>query len=215
MSPPLERLEPCEHRGRHARLAPLDADAHASALHAASHAGDPGSWDFLPYGPFASVQELAAWIREATAPGDPLFFAILTPVPVGVLSLLRWDPANPTVEVGHLWYSAALQRTPAATEAVFLLARHAFEDLRVRRFEWKCNAANARSRRAAERFGFTYEGTFRQHMLVKGRNRDTAWYSLLDREWSAAREAFERWLEPANFDASGRQRRRLEELRAA
>jgi RimJ/RimL family protein N-acetyltransferase len=119
------------------------------------------------------------------------------------------------VEIGHIWFGAALQRTPGATEAVYLLARHAFTDLGVRRLEWKCDAGNERSRRAAERFGFTFEGVFRQHMLVKDRNRDTAWYSLLDSEWPAARAAFEGWLDEANFDAEGRQRRSLTDLRAS
>jgi RimJ/RimL family protein N-acetyltransferase len=129
-------------------------------------------------------------------------------------SYLRFAPQHRVVEIGHIWFGAALQRTPAATETIYLLARHAFEDMHVRRLEWKCDADNARSRRAADRFGFTYEGVFRQHMLVKGRNRDTAWYSLLDSEWPVARAAFEAWLDEANFDAEGRQRRSLADLRA-
>jgi RimJ/RimL family protein N-acetyltransferase len=132
----------------------------------------------------------------------------------GVVSYLRIEPDHGSIEIGHIWFAPALQRTPQATEAIHLLARHAFDDLGYRRLEWKCDAANARSRAAAERFGFTYEGTFRQHMIVKDRNRDTAWFSLLDREWPAARAAFEAWLAPQNFDAEGRQRRRLAELRS-
>ena len=116
------------------------------------------------------------------------------------------EPAHGTVEIGHIWYAPAIQRTRATTEATYLLARHVFDDLGYRRLEWKCNALNAPSRAAAERFGFTYEGTFRQHMWVKGANRDTAWYSLLDGEWPAVRAAFEAWLDPANFDGEGTQR---------
>src|SRR5919107_197731 len=115
-------------------------------------------------------------------------------------------PEHGSIEIGHIWFGAALQRTPAASQAILLLARHAFEDLGDRRLEWKCDAANARSRRAAERFGFTFEGVFRQHMIIKGRNRDTAWFSITDAEWPAVRETFERWLRPENFDADGRQR---------
>jgi RimJ/RimL family protein N-acetyltransferase len=133
----------------------------------------------------------------------------------GVVSFLRMEPAHGVIEIGHIWFGAALQRTPAATEAILLLAREAFDGLGNRRLEWKCDAANARSRRAAERFGFTFEGVFRQHMIVKGRNRDTAWYALLDSEWPAARRAFEAWLEPANFNAGGQQRASLADLRAA
>ena len=123
----------------------------------------------------------------------------------GVVSYLRIEPEHGCIEIGHIWFGAALQRTPAATETIYLLARHAFDDLGHRRLEWKCDAANARSRRAAERFGFTFEGVFRQHMIVKGRNRDTAWFALLDGEWPAARAAYEAWLRPENFDADGRQ----------
>ena len=129
-------------------------------------------------------------------------------------SYLRFAPDHRVVEIGHIWFGAALQRTPGATEAIYLLARHAFGELGVRRLEWKCDADNERSRRAAERLGFTFEGVFRQHMLVKDRNRDTAWYSLLDGEWPTVRAAFEAWLDDANFDGEGRQRRGLAELRA-
>jgi RimJ/RimL family protein N-acetyltransferase len=129
--------------------------------------------------------------------------------PRGVVSYLRIDAANGVVEIGHIWYAPSIQRTRVTTEVTYLLAKHVFDDLGYRRLEWKCNAANERSRAAAERFGFTYEGTFRQHMMVKGANRDTAWFALLDGEWPATRAAFEAWLDPANFDADGRQRRPL------
>ena len=199
------------------RLEPLEASAHAGALFEASHGPDADQrlWHFLPYGPFADRRELTAWVEANAAGDDPLFFAVIDAGerPAGVVSYLRITPEHGVIEIGHIWFGAALQRTPAATEAIFLLARHAFEDLGYRRLEWKCDAANDRSRRAAERFGFAFEGVFRQHMVVKGRNRDTAWYSILDSEWPAARRALESWLDPANFDAEGRQRSALAELR--
>jgi RimJ/RimL family protein N-acetyltransferase len=133
---------------------------------------------------------------------------------VGVASYLRIEPAMGSIEVGHLAYSPALQRHPAATEAMYLMMRHVFDELGYRRYEWKCDDRNQASRRAALRLGFRFEGIFRQHMVIKGRNRDTAWYAILDSEWPALRAAFERWLDPANFDAAGRQRARLEALRA-
>ena len=205
--------------GRFVTLAPVEPDRHAPALFAASHgpAADPALWTYLPYGPFDDEAALAAFLRDAAASDDPLFFTVLDArggVPVGIVSYLRMAPSDAVVEIGHIWFGGALQRTAGATEAIYLLARHAFDDLGHRRLEWKCNAANERSVRAAERLGFTYEGTFRQHMIVKGANRDTAWFSMLDGEWPAARAAFERWLAPANFDADGRQRRRLADLRA-
>jgi RimJ/RimL family protein N-acetyltransferase len=197
--------------GTRVRLEPLDPDGHAGDLLAAA-GGDPKLWDYLPYGPFAGAGELRAWLAERAASTDPLFLAIVDPATgraAGVVSYLRIEPEHGCIEIGHIWFGAPLQRTPAATETIYLLARHAFDDLGNRRLEWKCDAANARSRRAAERFGFTFEGVFRQHMIVKGRNRDTAWFSLLDGEWPAVRAAFEAWLRPANFDASGRQRNAL------
>jgi RimJ/RimL family protein N-acetyltransferase len=129
-------------------------------------------------------------------------------------SYLRMTPEHGSIEIGHIWFGAALQRTPQATEAIFLLARHVFDDLGYRRLEWKCDAANARSRRAAERFGFSYEGTFRHHMVVRGRNRDTAWFAIVDDDWPAVSDGFERWLAPANFDAAGNQLAALESLRS-
>jgi RimJ/RimL family protein N-acetyltransferase len=159
---------------------------------------------------------MRAWLTSCAASADPLFLAVIDRASgraAGVVSYLRIEPEHGVIEIGHIWFGHALQRTPAATETIHLLARHAFDDLGNRRLEWKCDAANARSRRAAERFGFTFEGVFRQHMIIKGRNRDTAWYALLDSEWPAARDAFEAWLAPENFDADGRQRRSLAELR--
>jgi alpha-beta hydrolase superfamily lysophospholipase/RimJ/RimL family protein N-acetyltransferase len=203
--------------GRLVRLEPLDADRHGGDLFAAADtAGDPELWTYLPYGPFADQAEIHAHLSAQAASADPLFFAVVDAASGragGVVSYLRIEPAHRVIEIGHIWFGAALQRTPQATEAIYLLARHAFDDLGLRRLEWKCNAANARSRRAAERFGFTFEGVFRQHMIVKGRNRDTAWFAILDGEWPAIRSAFEAWLDPANFGPDGRQHRSLAELR--
>jgi RimJ/RimL family protein N-acetyltransferase len=192
--------------GDRVRLEPLDPGRHADDLYAAA-AGDPHLWDYLPYGPFADVEELRAHLARQAESDDPLFFTVVDDGrAAGVASYLRIEPEHGCIEIGHIWFGASLQRTPAATEAIYLLARHAFDDLGNRRLEWKCDAANARSRRAAERFGFAFEGVFRQHMIVKGRNRDTAWFSILDGEWPAVRDAFETWLRPENFDADGRQR---------
>jgi RimJ/RimL family protein N-acetyltransferase len=199
------------------RLEPLDPDRHAEELLAASE-GDPQLWRYLSYGPFAGTAELRGWLAERAACTDPLFLAVVetaTGRAAGVVSYLRIEPEHGCIEIGHIWFGAPLQRTAVATETIYLLARHVFDDLGYRRLEWKCDAENERSRRAAERFGFTFEGVFRQHMIVKGRNRDTAWFALLDGEWPAARAAFEAWLAPENFDGDGRQRRALAELRRA
>jgi len=163
------------------------------------------------------VAEYSAWVRSVQSAEDPLFFAIVSRAsgqPVGTASYLRIDPGMGTIEVGHLAYSPALQRTAAATEAMYLMMRRAFEELGYRRYEWKCDRFNAPSCRAAQRLGFRFEGTFRQAVVLKGRNRDNAWFSIVDGEWPAVRSALERWLEPSNFDAAGRQGRRLEELLA-
>ena len=144
-----------------------------------------------------------------------MFFALVeraAGTAAGVASYMRIEPQHGCIEIGNIWFGAALQRTPAATEAIHLLARHAFTTLGNRRLEWKCDARNARSRAAAERFGFTFEGVFRQHMIIKGRNRDTAWYSILDGEWPEIDAGFSRWLAPENFDAQDRQRERLADL---
>lgn len=190
--------------GRYVTLTPL-LPGHAEALYDCSR--DESVWTYLSYGPFASAAEYAAWIAEAVAGTDPRFYAVLAGgEPRGVLSILRIDPANGVAEIGHVWYAPSIQRTPATTEATYLVARRVFDECGYRRFEWKCNDLNAPSRRAAERFGFTYEGTFRQHMVTKGRNRDTAWYAMTDGEWPRIRAAFEAWLDPANFDEDGTQR---------
>jgi RimJ/RimL family protein N-acetyltransferase len=208
--PPRTPLE-----GRLCRVEPLDAAKHAAPLFEAHALDREGrNWTYLPYGPFASAAEYAGWIEARQALEDPLFHAIVERAsgrPLGVASYLRIEPAMGVIEVGHLAYSPLLQRTPAATEAMYLMMRRAFDELGYRRYEWKCDSLNAPSCRAAERLGFRYEGTFRQAVVMKGRNRDNAWFSILDSEWPALREAFERWLDPANFDAAGAQRRRLGE----
>ena len=203
--------------GAHVRLEPVEPGAHAESLYRLSHSRpeDAVLWIYLAYGPFADQGALAAWLEERARSEDPLFFALVEQASgeaAGMASYLNIVPANGSIEIGHIWFAPSMQKSRAATEAIYLLARHAFDELGYRRLEWKCDALNAASIRAARRFGFTYEGTFRQHMVVKGRNRDTAWFALLDREWPAVRSAFERWLAPANFDAAGRQRTALSAL---
>jgi RimJ/RimL family protein N-acetyltransferase len=203
-------------RGARAAVEPLRMDAHGDALWvAATEGADPLLWHYLGYGPFAGDRAgFDAHLRAQEASADPRFYAVVVDgVAVGVVSYLRMEPAHGVIEIGHIWFGAALQRTAAATEVVYVLARHAFDDLGHRRLEWKCDAANARSQAAARRFGFTYEGTFRQHLVVKARNRDTAWFSITDGEWPSVRRAFEAWLAPENFGEDGAQRRGLAELR--
>jgi RimJ/RimL family protein N-acetyltransferase len=198
--------------GRRCRLEALSAAGHAAALHEAHGLDREGrNWTYLPYGPFATAGDYGEWVASVESGDDPVFYAILDASgrPVGVASYLRIDPGMGVIEVGHLSYSPALQRTPAATEAMYLMMRRAFEELGYRRYEWKCDSFNEPSRAAAERLGFRYEGTFRQAVVVKGRNRDNAWYSITDAEWPGVRAALEAWLDPANFDADDRQRRRL------
>jgi RimJ/RimL family protein N-acetyltransferase len=201
--------------GKLVRLEPADVDRHGADLYGAQ-ARAPQIWEYLPDGPFAGEREFRAWLAAAIAKDDPLFFAIVDRSSLhalGMASYMRITPAHGVIEVGYIWYSPALQRTKMATEAMYVMARHVFEDLGYRRYEWKCNALNEPSRRAALRLGFTYEGVFRQHMVVKDRNRDTAWYSMLDSEWPAAKAAFEAWLRPDNFDSEGQQLRSLADLR--
>lgn len=183
--------------------------AHADALHAAFGQRD-ANWDYLPYGPFPELRDFRAWLVKTCLDHDPMFFTVLVDnKPVGILALMRQDPQNGVVEVGHVHFAPALQRSPASTEAQAILMGYIFDDLGYRRYEWKCNAQNAPSRKAAERLGFSYEGTFRQHMIVKGQNRDTAWFSILDHEWPAQKARFETWLRPGNFDRDGVQKTAL------
>ena len=198
------------------RLEPVDPARHARDLFEASRGAD-GIWTYLAYGPFESIHEFTAWLEARAASTDPLFYAVVdreAREARGMASYMRMAPADGVIEIAHIWFAPPLQRTRQATEAIFLLARRVFDDLGYRRLEWKCDALNAPSRRAADRFGFTYEGTFRQHMVVKDRNRDTAWFSIIDGEWPSRRAAFEQWLAPSNFDPDGRQRRTLAEIRA-
>ncbi|MEK7411938.1 MAG: GNAT family protein [Planctomycetota bacterium] len=201
--------------GRFCRLEPLNPSLHAEALYHANRLDTDGRmWTYLPYGPFESLDSYRAWTETMARGDDPLFFTIIdlaTKKPVGVASYMRIDPVVGLIEVGHLGYSPLLQRTPAATEAMYLMMEHIFA-LGYRRYEWKCHSLNAPSRVAAERLGFTFEGVFRQATIVKGRNRDTAWYSIIDSEWPTRRAAFQRWLRPENFDKDGKQRERLAEF---
>jgi len=208
--PPPPRRERLE--GRFCHLEPLNPARHAGALHAAmASEPDARGWTYLPYGPFGSSAEYRRWMDTACKTDDPLFFAIVERAggePVGLASYLRIAPGAGSIEVGHIRYSDRLKRRPAATEAMYLMMRRAFE-LGYRRYEWKCDALNAPSRAAAQRLGFSFEGVFRQATVYKGRSRDTAWYAAIDAEWPRLREAFEQWLDPANFDGDGRQRARL------
>lgn len=201
--PPVPRVLP----GRTVRLEPIDAGRHFTSLAQAALA-HPAIWDYMPVGPFQSEEDFRAWLAWADESPDHVFLVVIdqsTARAEGMASYMRAAPANGVLEIGYIWFGLKLQRTPAATEAIFLLLRHAFDDLGYRRVEWKCNDLNRASRLAAERFGFTYEGTFRQHMVVKGRNRDTAWYAMLDCDWPVIRKAFEAWLSPGNFDIAGKQ----------
>lgn len=204
-------MEPVTLRGRYATLEPLHAGRHGAELwDALKGPENDGLWTWMHDGPYAGQEAFVAALERKAAARDAWFVAILAPRAAGYASLMREDAPNRVIEVGNIMYSPSLQRTAAATEAMYLMARHVFETLGYRRYEWKCNALNQPSRRAALRLGFQFEGIFRQHMLVKGRNRDTAWFSMLDTEWPARKRAFEAWLDPANFDEAGRQRRPLE-----
>jgi len=201
--------------GRFCRVVPLNPELHAASLYNSNQAGaGDGMWTYLPYGPFDTLDRYRAWTEQSCQGDDPLFYAILhlaTGQAAGVASYLRISPENGSLEVGHIQYSPALQRTPAATEAMYLMMQRAFT-LGYRRYEWKCDALNSPSRTAAQRLGFSFEGVFRQATVVKGRNRDTAWYSVLDVEWRTLNKAFLRWLDPRNFDRRGRQVERLSTL---
>jgi RimJ/RimL family protein N-acetyltransferase len=205
-------------KGRAVTLVAL-APAHAEPLFTASNGpGRDHLWTYLFNGPFGGLAEFAADVEAKSKASDPLYFAVLDNRdgrPVGYQSLMRIDPANRVIEAGGIMYTPLLQATIGSTEAQYLFAKYVFDDLGYRRYEWKCNDRNAPSRRAALRLGFTFEGVFRQHMIVKSRSRDTAWFSMLDHEWPARRAAFEAWLAPDNFDAQGKQKRRLQDIAAA
>jgi RimJ/RimL family protein N-acetyltransferase len=202
--------------GRYISVAPLDPKVHGDALwQNLRGTQNERLWLYLFDGPFRERAAFDADLRRKALSEDYLFFAIVdkgSKGACGYAAFLNMEPRHRCIEVGAILFSPTLQRTRGATEAMYLMARHVFEDLGYRRYEWKCNALNQPSRRAALRLGFTFEGIFRQHMIIKGRNRDTAWYSMLDSEWPARKAAFERWLEPANFDAQGRQKSALSAL---
>lgn len=199
--------------GQYARLERLNAEAHAALLYRA-FAGHDALWDYMPQGPFSSASQYHRWVRDHAEQQDPCFYAIKNLQSgqwEGVASYLRISPEAGSIEVGYISFSPDLQRTIAATEAMYLMMSWAF-DAGYRRYEWKCNALNIASRRAAQRLGFSYEGVFRQAGVIKGRNRDTAWFAAIDSEWPALKEAYAAWLSPANFDAKGRQNESLSDM---
>jgi RimJ/RimL family protein N-acetyltransferase len=213
---PAPRPGPVVLNGRYGRIEKLDAARDGASLWEAVK-GQNALWPYMAYGPFPDEPAFAAWLAERPALEDPYSYAIIDAQgrAIGIATLMEIRPAMRVIEVGNIVYTPLLQRTPLGTEAQYLLAKYVFETLGYRRYEWKCNALNAPSRRAALRYGFTFEGIFRQHFIVKGRNRDTAWFSMLDSEWPARKAAFERWLSSDNFDKDGRQKTSLAALNAA
>ena len=217
-STPARLPQRCTLSGRYTTIVPLDPASHSDALW--QHSGGPGNdalWAYLFAGPFDNRTAFDTYLKAKAATDDPLFYTIIdnaSAAAVGLASYMRIEPVHRCIEVGSILYTPQLQRTRAATEAMYLMARYVFEELGYRRYEWKCNALNEPSRRAAVRLGFTFEGIFRRHMIVKGRNRDTAWYAMLDSEWPDRKVAFERWLDPANFDSEGKQKFLLNPNRA-
>ncbi len=204
--------------GRFVRLERLDRDRHAEGLFEASATAEAEQkFRWLAEPPPADRESFRAWVGKVAASEDPLFYAVIDKASgkvAGRQTLMRIDAANGVIEIGNIYWGPLMAQKAAATEALFLFARHVFDDLGYRRFEWKCNDDNLPSKKAAARFGFTAEGVFRQHLVVKGLNRDTAWFSIIDKEWPALRRAYEGWLSPENFDAEGRQKRRLEDFRS-
>lgn len=216
---PRPRPQRATMEGRYVRLEPLSAARHGDELFEASSVTDAdGRFRYLGEYPPGDRAAFQPWLDKAEASEDPLYFAVIdkaTGKVAGRQTFLRIDPANGVIEIGHIYWGPLVSRRPAATEAHYLFMKHIFDDLGYRRWEWKCNNANEPSKRAAHRFGFTPEGVFRQAMVIKGQNRDTAWFSVIDKEWPALKKAYEAWLDPANFDADGQQKRKLEELRPA
>ena len=197
--------------GRWMRLEPVSVAHHGVKLWSAIDGKDPQGdlWTWMAYGPFADEATFLTWLKDREAARDPWFYAFVkrdSGEALGMGAFMRLDAANGAIEIGNIWMAPALQRTRESTEAIYLMMRHAFEDLGVRRLEWKCDALNAPSRKAAERFGFEFEGLFRQHFIIKGRNRDTAWFAMIDKDWPKVRAGFEAWLSEGNFDAEGKQR---------
>lgn len=211
---PARRPDDRELFGRTVTLEPVAADRHAADLWRSFADSDAAGrlWTYMAYGPFAGLGAFTAWVEKGEAARDPRFYAIVpraTAKPAGMAAYMRITPEHRVIEIGNIWFAPALQKTREATDAIFVLMRHAFDELGYRRLEWKCDALNAASRRAAVRLGFTFEGVFRRHMIIKGRNRDTAWYAITDADWPRLRAAFEAWLGDDNFDAAGRQRKPL------
>lgn len=204
--------------GRYCSVEPLDSARHGSDLYDANALDTMGkNWTYMPYGPFGNFDDYLGWLNQQSRSNDPLFHAVVdhaTAKAVGVASYLRINPESGSIEVGHINFSPLLQRSLAATEAMYLMMKRAFE-LGYRRYEWKCDALNAPSRGAAQRLGLSFEGIFRQATVYKGRNRDTAWYAAVDQEWPELEEAFVRWLDPENFEPDGKQKARLSELTAS
>lgn len=203
-------------QGNYCKLEPLNIDLHASKLFEAFQINNQGeTWTYLPYGPFETYHEFKDWLISVDAEIDTLLFVILDPKTeqtIGLCGYLRINPEHGTIEVGHLHYSKLLQKTPASTEAMFLMMHKVFDELQYRRYEWKCNALNKPSRTAAERLGFQFEGVFRQCNVYKGFNRDTAWYSIIDSEWPVIKDKFQNWLDPSNFDENGNQKVSLQAI---
>jgi RimJ/RimL family protein N-acetyltransferase len=203
--------------GRYARLEPVDSRVHAADLFRAAHAGENSDriWDYMAYGPWSSETAFAAWLRDCASTADPVYYAIADLQHgrfTGMASLMDIQPKAGGIEIGHIWLGLELQRTRAATEALYLLMAHSLDDLGYRRLQWKCNALNQASRSAALRLGFEFEGVLYQHQIPKGQNRDTAYYSILDYEWPLIRASFQTWLDPENFDEAGRQKQSLGEM---
>lgn len=203
--------------GRYVRLEPLSAARHGDGLYAAATADPDSRFRWLFENTPESREAFQPWLEKVEASEDPLFFTVIDKASgqiAGRQTLMRIDTNFGVIEIGNILWGSIVARKPAATEAQFLFTRYAFDELGYRRYEWKCNNRNEPSKRAAERFGFSFEGIFRQHMIVKGENRDTAWYAIIDKEWPALKKAYEAWLDPANFDGDGNQKRRLEDFRA-
>jgi RimJ/RimL family protein N-acetyltransferase len=202
-------------RGQYCILEPIEISKHASKLFDAISIDNQGeSWTYLPYGPFDTLSDFVDWLTLTLSENDTLLYAILdveTEQPIGISGYLRITPEHGVIEIGHLHFSKLLKRTPLATEAIYLMIQHAFDELGYRRCEWKCNALNEPSRVAAERFGFKFEGIFRQNFVFKNHNRDTAWFSIIDNEWPVLKEKFQKWLHSSNFDDVGKQILKLSE----
>jgi RimJ/RimL family protein N-acetyltransferase len=199
--------------GRWVRLEKLSVARHGLQLWASVKDADASLWTYMPYGPFASEEQFLEWLKGRAEAKDIWFYAYVdrtSGLAKGMGAFMRHDPPNGVIEIGNIWFSPDLQRTRQATEIIYLMMRHAFDDMGLRRFEWKCDANNEPSRRAAKRFGFDFEGIFRQHMIIKSRNRDTAWFAIIDKDWPRLHRGFETWLDDLNFDMDGKQKAPLQ-----